>query len=119
MARREDGFTLIELVVVLVVMTMLVAVAIGFQVGARERANDAAATANIRVAEPAIAAYRADNGAYTGMTEAVLKSQYSPGIQGIVVVSAGASSYCVSAVSGGRTWYQAGPDAPITTTACS
>jgi prepilin-type N-terminal cleavage/methylation domain-containing protein len=119
MSRREDGFTLIELVVVLVVMAILVAVAVGFQAGARERAHDATARANIRTAVPAIEAYRADHGVYTGMTLAGLKSQYNPGIHGIVVVSAGASSYCVSAASGGHTWYQAGPDGPITTTACS
>jgi prepilin-type N-terminal cleavage/methylation domain-containing protein len=117
--RREEGFTLVELLVVLVVMAILLATAVGFQVGARERANDATATANIRTAAPAIAAYRADNGTYVGMTEAGLKSQYSPGVQGIVVVSTGASAYCVRATEGGRTWFKLGPDGPVTLTACS
>ena len=35
---------------------------------------------------PAIEAYRGDSGTYAGMTVAGLKSQYSPGVQGIVVV---------------------------------
>ena len=116
---REDGFTLVELVVVLVIMAILLAVAVGFQISARERANDATAKANIRTAVPAIEAYRADNGTYSGMTEAGLKSQYSPGVQGIVVVSTGASAYCVRASEGGRAWFKLGPDGAITQTVCS
>jgi prepilin-type N-terminal cleavage/methylation domain len=119
MVHREDGFTLIELLVVLVIMAILLATAIGFQVGARERAADATAKANIRIALPAIEAYRTDNDAYAGMTQAGLASQYGAGFQGFVVVSASASSYCVSASSGGRAWYKAGPSGPVTTTACS
>lgn len=116
---REDGFTLIELVVVLVVMAILTAIAFGFSNSARERASDATARANLRTAVPAIEAYRSDVGTYAGMTLAALQSRYSPGIQGIVVVSADASTYCVSATVADAAWYKAGPDAHITTTACS
>jgi len=116
---REDGFTLVELVVVLVVMAILTAVAFGFSTGARERADDATARANIRTAVPAIEAYRADAGSYAGMTLSALQSQYSPGVAGITVNSAGTSTYCVSATAGGAVWYKAGPDGPITRTSCS
>jgi prepilin-type N-terminal cleavage/methylation domain-containing protein len=116
---REDGFTLVEIVVVLVVMAILTAIAFGFSSGARERADDATARANIRTAVPAIEAYRADAGSYAGMTVASLQSQYSPGIKGITVVSASASGYCVSATAGGASWFKAGPAGPITRTTCS
>ena len=53
------------------------------------------------------------------MTLAGLRTQYSPGVQGIVVVSTGANAYCVRATDGGRTWFKRGPDGPITPTACS
>ena len=96
-------------------MAILVAVAFGFSQGARERAADATARANLRTAMPAMEAYRADS----GMTLAALQSQYSPGIEGIVVVSANDVGYCVSATSGGSTWLKAGPDGSITKTACS
>ena len=53
------------------------------------------------------------------MTEAGLKSQYSPGVQGIIVVSTGGNAYCVRATEGGRAWFKLGPDGPITQTGCS
>ncbi len=117
--RREDGFTLIELVVVLVIMAILLAVAVGFQSSARERAADATARSNIRTAVPAIEAFRADTGTYAGMTVAALQASYSPGVEGITVLSSSSASYCVSATASGSTWYKAGPDGPITQTACS
>ena len=118
MTRNEDGFTLVELLVVMVIVAILLAIAVGFQTGARTRAGDATARANIRIAEPAITAYYADHGAYTGMTITILQDTYSPGIQGIHVLSAGASSYCISSAVDGRSWYKNGPGAPITSTAC-
>jgi len=117
--RSEQGFTLVELVVVLVIMAILLAVAVGFQASARERAADATARANLRTAVPAIEAYRADAGTYTGMTLAALQAAYSPGIEGITVVSASAGAYCVTATVDGAAWFKAGPDEPITQTACS
>lgn len=117
--RSEDGFTLIELAVVLVVLAILIAVAFGFSKGARERASDATARANIRTAVPAIEAYRTDAGTYAGMTLPALQTQYSPGVAGITVVSAGPSTYCINASVDGASWYKAGPGAQITQTACS
>jgi prepilin-type N-terminal cleavage/methylation domain-containing protein len=116
---REDGFTLLEMLAVLVIMAILLAIAVGFQMGARDRATDAAAKANIRSAVPAIEAYRADNGTYVGMTAAVLEAQYSPGVNSIVVVSAAADEYCVQATAGGNTWFKLGPNGAITQTACT
>ena len=66
--RSEQGFTLVELVVVIVIMAILLAVAVGFQASARERASVATARANIRTAPPAIAAFHADAGTCAGMT---------------------------------------------------
>lgn len=117
--RREEGFTLVELVVVIVISAILLAMAIGFHTRARERAGDAAARTNIRVAIPAIETYRSDHGTYAGMTLALLQSTYSPGIQGISVLSADDAGYCVRASAGGSTWYKNSDSGPLTKTACS
>jgi type IV pilus assembly protein PilA len=117
--QQEDGFTLIELLVVLVVIAVLSAAAITFQSAARERAADATAQSNIRTAVPAIEAYRADLGSYAGMTVAALRGSYSAGAPDIEIVSVSSGSYCVSASASGATWYKAGPDGPITQSACS
>jgi prepilin-type N-terminal cleavage/methylation domain-containing protein len=117
--RREDGFTLVELIVVVIVIGILMSIAIGFHVQAREKAGDAAARTNIRVAQPAVEAYHADHGTYTGMTLPALQAAYSPGVNGIEVVSADDAGYCIRATAASSTWYKQGPDGGITRTACS
>jgi prepilin-type N-terminal cleavage/methylation domain-containing protein len=114
----EDGFTLVELVVVLVIMAILSLVAISLHRSARERAGDVTAQANIRIAVPAIEAYRSDEGTYSGMSVSGLQSSYSAGVQGIEIISADDAGYCIWAVAGGRNWYKDGPDGDVTTTAC-
>jgi prepilin-type N-terminal cleavage/methylation domain-containing protein len=119
MVRKEDGFTLVEMLVVMIVMAILLAIAVGFQTGARVRAADASAKSNIDVAIPAFQTYALDNDGYTGMTLPFLQSSYSKGVQGIEVVSASAGAYCVKSTVEGRTWFKSGPTGPITTTTCS
>jgi type IV pilus assembly protein PilA len=120
MASGEEGFTLLELLVVVVIIGILTAIALGFNGAARDRAADATAKSNIRVAGPAFEVYREDHaGSYSGVTVAQLQSQYSPGIQGITILTADATTYCVSSSQGGHTWYRLGPSGPFTTTACA
>lgn len=115
---RQEGYTLLEMLAVLVIVGILVAIAVGSYAGARVRATDAAAKSNIDVAVPGFQAYYLDNGTYVGMTPSRLRSRYSRGIQNIAIVSVRATTYCVRSTVDGRTWYKAGPSARITTTRC-
>jgi len=120
MGRSEDGFTLVELVVVLVLIATLLGIAVASYKSARVRTSDTAAESNIDVAVPAFQAYYVDNnGTYVGMTLAKLQASYSKGVQNITIVAARASDYCIRSTVNGRNWYKLGPSGAITTTKCT
>lgn len=61
---KEEGFTLIELLVVIVILGILMAIAVPSYMGFRDRAEQKAASANVRSALPAVEAYYSDHGDY-------------------------------------------------------
>jgi type IV pilus assembly protein PilA len=65
---REGGFTLIELMVVVLIIAILIAIAIPTFLGARTRAQDRAAQSNLRNALTAEKSYYTDAQAYTAVT---------------------------------------------------
>jgi type IV pilus assembly protein PilA len=66
--REDEGFTLIELMVVVLIIAILLAIAIPTFLGARERAQDRAAQSNLRNALTAEKVYYTDAQAYTVAT---------------------------------------------------
>jgi type IV pilus assembly protein PilA len=115
---QEEGFTLIELLVVMIIIGILLGIAIPSYLGFRDRAHKSTAQANLREAVPSAEAFFASNDAYTGMTEAILKSDYDTGMNtdpatGVVVGAAGASDYCLESTHGGFVYHYNGPGGTI------
>jgi type IV pilus assembly protein PilA len=64
--KDQDGFTLIELMVVVLIIAILIAIAIPTFLGLRKRAQDRAAQSDLRNALTAAKAFYTDADSYTG-----------------------------------------------------
>ena len=72
LSANEDGFTLIELMVVVLIIAILIAIAVPTFLGARQRAADRAAQSDLRNGYTSAKVIYSDNENFTGATAAAL-----------------------------------------------
>ena len=105
----EQGFTVIEFLVVIIIIGILLAIAVPSYLGFRDRAANNAAKTNLRAALPSAEAFYADNGTYAAMDAAALVAIDSGVSPTLTVASATAGTYCLTDTVSGKTWSVLGP----------
>ena len=102
MREREEGFTLIELMVVVMIIAILIAIAVPTFLSVRTKAQDRAAQANLRNAFTAGKSIYADGQDYTQATAAALASS-EPSLTFVAAGTASASAKSISVDSSAAT----------------
>ena len=110
--KSEEGFTLIELMVVVLIIAILLAIAIPTFLGARSKAQDRAAQSNLRNALTAEKTYYTDNQQYSTNYASDIKP-IEPNLtfhatdpaQGIVLTSNSSTVLCLTKKSASGTFF--------------
>ena len=100
----EEGFTLMELLVVTLIIGILTAIAIPNYLGQQQEAKNSAAMAQLRSAATSQDLYHAKQNAFADDTTDLEAYGFRQGGQPVTVVAADASTYCMQAPGGTDTF---------------
>ena len=102
-SRDEAGFSLVEMLVVMIILGIFMTIPLGVYLHMRERAENSAAEINVREALPATALYYANNETYSGMNRAELEA-LADGIllSAEPVLSGDGGKFCIESTNNGR-----------------
>jgi type IV pilus assembly protein PilA len=114
----ERGFTLVEMLVVLLIIAVLLVIAVPSYLGFKQRADSKAAAANVRSAIAAATTYFNDHLDYDGMSLPALKA-IEQGVADGLQVAESDSTYTLSYVSGTCTATFDGPAGGEPTVVCA
>jgi len=121
LTKDDKGFTLVELLVVILIIGILTAIAVPVFLTQQASARDAAAKSDLGNAKVAYISYVTANGSAPADATALATQGYqqSAGVGAVAVVSGTTSTFCMSALSEtGTTWYITQATS-ASTTACS
>ena len=126
LASDDEGFTLIEMLAVIVIIGILAAIAIPVFLGQRSKGYDASAKNDLRNMASFEEIYLIDFNEYGSAVDLQTsepKMEISPGVTLTVVHIDGKNGYCLSAkhIASARTWYYDSLDGglqPAGTAAC-
>ena len=119
----DAGFSLVEMLIVLVVMAILLGIAVPTYLNFTDRTHIAVAQANVRAIAPSIERFYSDNETYVGLDNGANGTppglvSYDPTTMSKVTISGSPAptqrNYCVYSTGAGATYFKRGPSGDIT-----
>lgn len=98
--KKDRGFTIVELLIVIVVIAILAAIVIVAYNGVQNRANTTKAQTNASAVQKVAEAYNADNSVYPGTIAHFAAASSVKLPAGVTVVSAAATPFGLTSVNG-------------------